>query len=449
LLTGTLVPMFAFHRRTLDAWVAAHRDAFQKRWTRDFSAVSPQSAREYIPLPVQVEGPSGAQLVTRPSLQSLGRFITEHKAIEILGPGGIGKTTLLLQYANWLFEPSEVKNAGLRSCLPILIDMPNGSLRELIKRKVENIAGEEISPELMRQLLSNLRLILFLDGFSELTSDAQRQIIEGFEELSIKALVLSSRRRTDIASLDRISLFPKPLDSRTLLYFITALLSRLPEDKAHLNTMQLQLDLGNRVVRAMAPKGQEIPLTPLLVTLYVERAIDLLSRDQTLDDLPATVAEAYFDYLRQLFRDTALIGADKMLTAVKAIAKLSLGGRFVPANFSSDSALRLLESILGTGSDVALEALVASGILSTEELGLGRSLRFVFDPLAEFCAAYAYAEDLGNDAARWASFLERLDDADSSSSGFRTALALIAAAYGPKWLGPVDIPPQHNRTPYS
>jgi len=96
-----------------------------------------------------------------------------------------------------------------------------------------------------------------------------------------------------------------------------------------------------------------------LVTLYVERAIDILSRKQSLDDLPSTVAEAYFDFLRQLFRDTAQIGADRMLAAVKATAKLSLGERFVPARFSSDAALRTIEPIAGSASDAPLRSLVA------------------------------------------------------------------------------------------
>ena len=131
-----------------------------------------------------------------------------------------------------------------------------------------------------------------------------------------------------------------------------------------------------------------------------------------------------------------------MLAAVKATAKLSLGERFVPARFSSDAALRTIEPIAGSASDAPLRSLVASGILIGEELGLGQSLHFVFDRLAEFCTAYAYAEELGNDRTKWTSFLTRLDSADLPAAGFRTALALIAQTYGPKGLCPIDLPIQ-------
>jgi hypothetical protein len=440
LLTGTLLPIFAFHKRTLDAWVESNRAAFQQRWKRYFSATVPQGGLFYIPLPVQVEESAHTRLVTEPSAQSLGRLTKDRKAIEILGSGGIGKTTLLLQFASWLFEIRAAKSGEVATSLPVLIDGSTGSLPDYVKRKVDNITEGETSPELMRKLLSNLRLLLFIDGFSELNPDTQKQLVQGFEELSVKGLVLSSRRPIEIPSLERINLYPKALDSKTLLYFITALLSRLPDDKAHLNTMQLQLELGNRVVRAMASEGQEIPLTPLLVTLYVDRAVDLLSQNQGLDNLPSTIAEAYFDFLRHLFRDTGQIGTDRMLAAVKIIAKLSLGDRYVPTKFSFDSALRSVETVLGASSDAGLRGLMASGILIEEELGLGRSLRFVFDPLAEICAAYAYVEDFGTDMAKWEQFLARLKQLDSAASGFRAALALVAQTYGPKGLCPVDLP---------
>jgi hypothetical protein len=441
LLSLTLLPTFAFHRRTLDAWIDEHRDAFRNRWNKDLAAAAIiQSSSAYVPLPVEFQSVTTNYLVMEPSAENLGRLLAGPNAITIVGPGGIGKTTLLRQFAGWLFDSAYTRSTFLRCAVPISIESYSGTLKEYLRRKLESITGQEVSPEFLCHLLIKLRLALFVDSFSELPPGVQQQMIRGFEESSVMSLVISSRSQIDIRWVGKVGLFPKPLDSRTLLYFITALLSQLTVEKSHLNTMELQLELGGKIVRVMKTGGGEIPLTPLLVTLYLNRAIDLLSVGKSLDELPASVAEMYFDYIRLLLRSTAEISTEEMLAAVKAIAKMSLGERFVPAKFSFEAALRSIEFGPAASKDSVLRALITAGILIQEELGLGNSLQFVFDPLAEFCAAYAYAEEIGHDVERWGSFMNRLGDAGPAASGFRTAVAMIAETYGPKGLCPTEAP---------
>jgi hypothetical protein len=69
----------------------------------------------------------------------------------------------------------------------------------------------------------------------------------------------------------------KPLTSHSLLTLISAVLSALPEDALIVNDMRLQLKLGERIAAVLESSGKGVPLTPLLVRLYLDRAVQVLS----------------------------------------------------------------------------------------------------------------------------------------------------------------------------
>jgi hypothetical protein len=56
---------------------------------------------------------------------------------------------------------------------------------------------------------------------------------------------------------------------------------------------------------------------------------------------------------------------------------------------------------------------------------LSKVVFFLLDPVAEFCAAYAYMELFGFDIERWRTFQAQLNQVGSSASGFRGALNLV------------------------
>ncbi len=69
--------------------------------------------------------------------------------------------------------------------------------------------------------------------------------------LPAKLVLLTTRYSVNLNSMERMALFPKPLDSTTLLSFITSLLGELPVELKNVNTMEFQLDLGIRIARIM------------------------------------------------------------------------------------------------------------------------------------------------------------------------------------------------------
>ncbi len=424
LLQGTLVPWFAFHHRTLAAWTAAHRLAFLNQWGKDLSRTSATTIdRSYVPLPVEVRSAFFSKLLAEPSQRSVAFLFEQGSITEIVGPGGIGKTTLLMQIAKWMLEPSASLASNSRAA--IAISVFSGRMDEYLKRKIDSIVGEDTNLEFIRRLLKIGVIVPFIDGYSELSPEFQGILRDNLESLVVRTAIMSSRNTVDVPSMARIQLIPMPLDSRTLLHFITSLLSDLPDNVHVLNTMELQLELGHKIAAVMNTAARDIPLTPLLVKLYVDRAVDLLTRGQSLDELPSSIAQAYFDFIHLLIRQESPSNQAAMLASIKALARLSLGDRLIPAKFSFDSASRAIRPIVGDNAITIIKSLIFAGILNEEDVGLGTAVQFALDPLAEFCAAYSYVEEIAFDTAKWRSFVDNLRAVTSINAGFRLALGLV------------------------
>ena len=460
LLRVTLLPYFAFHRRTLDAWIKKHRNSFESRWNTEEAPSEPSQHNSkakqlesdidtrnqkepriassnrgdvYIPLPIELRMAGSNQLVPEPSASGLGCLFDQPVVVQIWGPGGIGKTTLLKQLVRWLLDPRSTLSLSRTVAVPIVLRSLSASLEENLKHTIARISGEEISLAFLQRLLRVGRIIVCVDGFSELSPDVQRDFVAELQRTSIRSLIISSRTPTTLAGLDSTELLPKPLDSRTLLYFITLLLSRLPEEQVVLNTLELQLQLGTRIVQVIKTSVGDLPLTPLLVSLFVSRAIDLLSEGLDLDGLPRSASEAYFDFIRQLIRDR-VDDSESVLAAIKELAEVSLGEHFVPSKITLEQALRTLRPILADRSGQVVQSLLMSGLLVAEEIGLTKTLQFALDPVAEFCAAYSYVEKCGNDSEKWREFARKVSEADTTASGFSAATICVVESYSGRGL---------------
>jgi hypothetical protein len=224
---------------------------------------------------------------------------------------------------------------------------------------------------------------------------------------------------------------PQQLDSKTLLYFITTLLAQLPGELSDFNTMELQLELGTRIVRLLSAGNGTPPLTPLLSRLYVERAIEIIRNGRSLDELPVSVGEAYFEFVLRLVRDADVSDTGKALEVVKRLARASLGDRLIPGRLTLQKANEITASSEDKQSQV-LRKLIASGLLSENTVGLQPGVQFTLDPVAEFCAAYSYTEECGFSMPAWQSLAVILRKALPPPVGFRGALLAVIRAYADK-----------------
>jgi len=288
-----------------------------------------------------------------------------------------------------------------------------------------------VSSELVEQLIARGVLVFFFDALGEWEPKAQERVRKDAEELKLKRLVISSRTPIDCSWCEHIVMSPLPLNSQTLLHFITMIL--LPvHDVPAVAEIVTQFELGRRLAAIGKTMNEGFQLTPLLVRIFLDRAVEVLRRDGDLDELPSRPTEIYLDFVRLLLSSHPSADRDEYLSAVKVLALLTLGTRFVPGRvpYAAASAAILAASIKNPTK--CLDALVAAGILSEEEEGLTRSVRFVLDPLAEVCSAYAYAERCGSDLSQWAQLGRNLASAGGLAAGFDRCLKAVITTYAAK-----------------
>ena len=429
ILQGTLLPWFAFQPRALAAWVKQHQIALSQRVHRDLkSSIAIGSDSPYVSLPIDIQDRNQLKLIPEPSKSTFLPFASRTVILEICGPGGIGKTTLLNQISEWLATPDEARSE-LYTAGFVAIEAYTGELIPYISKKLRKITEEEdLSDEFTRQLLRKGVLIPVIDSFSELEETMQAKLTEDLEESVIKLVILTSRERAELKSAERVMILPKPLDSRTLLRFITSVLAAASEDIDAFNSMEFQLDLGIRIARIMTTAGTEIPLTPLLAKLYLDRAVELMRTGRSMDELPTSIAETYFEFIRLLLRREPALDQVTALACIKKMGKMTLGRRFVPSKVGLVEVLAEFRSIVADRGISVIRTLVAAGVLKEEELGLGKAVSFALDPVAEFCAAYAYTEELGFDLEAWSGFRQQVLADPGAPTGFRVALDLVIRA---------------------
>ena len=205
--------------------------------------------------------------------------------------------------------------------------------------------------------------------------------------------------------------------------------------------MRRELELALRIAELLPDDdaGRRL-LTPLLVRLYGRRAAELLEAGRSVDDLPKSIPDLYFDFLRSVNPTDPstpnYAPHQQMLDGALQIACLvvfvrSSGERWTPQEASARDCAQVLEGELpdGTRGDV-VGRLIANGIIVTRVAGPDIMLRFALDPLAEVLAAFKIAEACGASALLWARCQVALQAAGPQAEGVKELLEAVRFAYG-------------------
>jgi hypothetical protein len=448
---AAVLPWFVRHPRTLDAWARENRANLRQAWESEAGFATHSDGNlsthvgAYVPLPIRIGDPFSGTLVSEPAASEIRKLIREPRStLQLIGPGGAGKTTLARQIGEWAFDDGPQSGLCSHPLIPVWVDEEldpeKNPLTTAVKGKLTAaLPNEDIEDILFYALLRKQRLLVFVDRISERSPATQRHIETIYRAARIGLLLLTSRTERVLDGVRTVNLYPQPLNSSTLLHFMTSLLSTLlAADGASrsFSTIQEQLDLGKRLAALICLRtdtGEEdTSLVPLPVRLFVEQAVRLIGEGKGLDELPVSLPEVYLRHLRLVNpQDPGVphfLDNDRMLKIARALAKLALGKDFFPKEFSRQDALGALQAV-GESASVTcdpMERLKLNGVLIGKEGGMSVRFRFALDPIAEFLAAIAYAEEFRLDSRKWEIALS--DSAQAAA--FQSALKLVRRAYG-------------------
>jgi photosystem II stability/assembly factor-like uncharacterized protein len=445
---------FLLEPEVLDAWVARSVSKIESA-LQQLDLFTQRQV--YVPSAVRI-GQAGP-LIERPSAGALRpMFARDRAVVSIVGPGGTGKSTLACALARWAIANDPSERLVPHRMLPVFVVQETTNLVETVTQELRRMLGAEGLPDdLVRGLLTKQRLLVIVDALSERDPETQQHVQNIFaQDVPLNAVVITSRTEPNLGALDRTALYPVRLDAASIVPFIIGYLDRMTaagqadenSRTADLDRMKavsqlrdgrVQLQLGERILTLAESGGQKTPVTPLLVTLFVESALRRAADGLSFDEMPEAVPEVFVDYLRRLnsggARPDGPLSDDLFIRAAQTIASVSLGTNLIPQDFSPQDATEALKQDAGNDQQAAflLSRLVASGVVERRSPGGQVVLRFSLDPVAEYLAAirrlFSMKAASGEEWRAYLSSLEKTIGYPKGPEGYLIALTTCYKAY--------------------
>jgi hypothetical protein len=397
------ISWFRHSPRVLNAWVISQLQMARSRF-EDLASV--KARRLFVPLSVLVDGESmilsaahGAKLLT-----GVGRTLL------IVGEGGTGKSTLAFGIARELMS-----SASTSVALPVLLSPSNAGveLMSAVAQQLQRLTGasESIDTALVKKLIASGRIVLLIDGWSELTAELRKASLSALSHAPACRAVVTGRHLDDWEQPGTQTVRMTPISAVDLVTFLTAYLGNADLDRSVSPDEILEAGLG--LTRLTAGR----PGTVLLAKLYADGIIAQRagSAEELADSVPALVMR----YLYVLCEGNPL-PSDEVLRYAGAFAWASIENTLLPTSIS----LERLKKHLGHDAQSAVQQLEQLHLI--EPSGeLAGTWRFTLDPVAEYLAAYYALTALNGDAGALSALCARLCAArakDASSEGLRAAL---------------------------
>jgi hypothetical protein len=393
-----IVGFFHFHPRILDAWI----DRFGDEALRQLSLSSTFSQRA-----VYVETPVEMDRMVLPALapKDLRKVFSDQRFCVLLhGEGGSGKTSLACQIGLWAMSHDQESRPCTNRMLPVLIeqdlDLNVGkdkvALIEFVRGQIHDRSHEidPPSPELVSQLLKRKRILLIVDGLSEL-SQATRQMIRPIDpQFAANASILTSRFEETLDGVKRTTIKPMRIEGNRLSSFMEAYFSRCGKRELFTDTEFFE---GCRLLSTLVGEKDS---TVLLARLFAEQMM-AVKENRDGRSLPKNVPSLMLEYLNLLNYKHQEMDDRSVHIAAQIVAWECVRGRFRPSAARYE---RLIE-VLGERAPFILEFLEKRlGLVQT--IGSARNqVRFALDPLAEYLAALHVVTTFRENVGDWKEFV--------------------------------------------
>jgi len=450
----TFISIFIYRPRVLDSWVWAHIETVREQFAQRNTV---KTHATYIPVSFELDDKKLPQLRG----QDLPAIFTKKRiCLLIWGEGGIGKTSIACQIADWAMEPDKTQRLCKHLMIPILIEEELDSkvaegknpFFEAIRGQLKSITNHPtpISEELLQKLLQQRRIMVIADHFSEMAETTQKEIDPNAADFPINALVVTSRLDSTMGKANKNTLHPLRIEGSELSAFMEKYLDKL--GKLNLfNGSQFHYACGDLAKLLEEIRIQGRSTTVLFAKLYADVLVAKMEGNKT-GNLPENIPDLMLSYLNELNRDMV----ENKLTDItvhedaKLLAWECLKLTYRPTSTKMTDAINALSAFNSQDVERRFNYLQEKLHLMQTNVPSKENVRFVLDPVAEYLAGLHLVDIYGKDESKWRDFLIDADFQNSPEAikGFMLAvrdcyLAKIPGARDTNFL-PKEIAARYN-----
>lgn len=412
--TIPVVSLMCLRRRALDAWISDNLEKIKKNFE---SKETVNERKLYIPVKVSLKGDKDTNC-TPGSFREV--FGNNQVHLLIHGDGGSGKTSLACQFARWGLDGRLFAD---HRAVPVFLEQNFENIQTEIKKKIkemltdkENLRGalNPISDSLQKELLKTKRILLIVDGISELDEQSKQQIRN---RADINALIYTSRNNEvkDIFKIETNNIAPE-----NLYHFISEFLKKTLTAKVKENLFPSDELFGycERLSKLVGRSG----ITLFMAKLYAQQMIVQKTGDSSgrlPDSIPALMARSIEDLHSKTPSEN--LDFSDVMTVSKIIAYESLKQDYRPIAANRRDIEKALENFENTRP--VFNHLRRLKLIEIKGID-GNGFAFKIDPLAEYLAASYMVEKNSDSKAKWAALIKdlKLKSVKNNIRGFIVAL---------------------------
>ncbi|MDB9514971.1 HEAT repeat domain-containing protein [Kamptonema animale CS-326] len=423
----TFIRFFIYHPRVLDAWISTHIETVHEKFDK---LPTVKIRATYIPVAFEIDD----KKVTDIRCQELQSTFTKNRIrLLIWGEGGIGKTSIACQIADWAMEPEPNKSLSKHLMIPILIEEELKNVNEDKDSFLTAINGQLKSSadlpkpadeELLKQLLQQRRLLVIVDHFSEMSEATQKAILPNSPDFPVNALVVTSRLDSSLGRGNKTMLHPLRIEGSELSDFMQKYLEKLGKGDIY-NGSQFHYACGDLAKLLEGISSQERSTTVLFAKLYADLLI-AKKENNTSENLPQNIPDLMLSYLNEINRDVAedKLSDNEVHEIAKMLAWECLKVTYRPTSIKIKDALTAL-SVLNLQDTEARLKYLEDKLRILQRKGSSKdNISFVLDPVAEYLAGLHLVDICAKNQSSWQKVLDRADSLNSLEAikGFMLAV---------------------------
>lgn len=400
-----LLAFLILRPHVLDAWVKKHLERASQSF---LSKQTVTDRRVYVPIALFLDNKLLSEL-TPQDLQET--FAHNQSRLLISGAGGAGKTSLACQIAKWaMSQEKDERLIPKHSMLPVLlehdlVESGEDALKKTICAQLFNSidAVTPISSSLLQALLEKKRVLVLIDGISEMNDVSRGAIFSGITKIPTNAVIFTSRNDEIIGNLNKTVIKPKTIKGNQLSSFVEMYLTSLGkkdlfEDEEFFEGCRLLSTIVN-----------DREITALLAKLFVEQMV--AKQEKIIDeDLPNNIPTLMLRSIEVLYpkNHPEKTASDvpqlrEVIKSAKVIAWECLKKDYRPLSADYEKVQKSLDPL--SNGEKSLNYL-KDKLKLVETTSFDQRIRFKIDPLAEYLAGMYLVEENNYNVEKWRKFFD-------------------------------------------